>query len=578
MSSELSKIIENLGIDLNTHKTNNISEIFYSSQYEYFFNIEDADIQNIIIDSCIDEIYNILSFCLKRCRRILPNEEYDESLDNELFDEINSLPNFFEILSIIYKRCNANKLTNKLFYPQFFYGFKTCNNNSKFVQMINDKFSSIGISKIINYRNVSLIRILTEFSDKSELSHEQINYLLEFLSNYTFDDTLYQYLNDSKLIDRYYNVINNLFTNLLSDKYKKLKIGSDNCRILLTNLFMIECNIGIPLKFDLLIENNKMIFGHYYKKNMNEYIALNFDEVADNFYDNLILIEIIFHEKRHYEQVHDKKINYKFLQFIKDNYLIALVDNYYDADMNYEKVSIEVDARMFGRIYFHKWLKKISPSLAKEKEPETKRKIQRELILQKSMQSRKVNKTKETTLDVLFESSPYEWKKSIITDYPLLSYEYDGDSNRYCTLELIIKKFYYQSELKTLSSQDLLYLEIVQIVKLYNDIINKRILTYENILDDLNRYRELKKNLTYYFADDILLRDEFINEVRKFYFNRLPIIIMINKINEKQLYDNDKLSKLIKDYQCKIQEFISGQNDDILDIIKQDIIVSNKRM
>ena len=579
MNNEITnEVVRGLDIDFQTRKINNIREIFSSSQYEKYFNIQDNTIQSIIIDNCIDEIYNKLLFCLKRCSRILPNEEYDESLDEELFDEIDSLPYFFEILNLLFNKCNSNTLVKQLFLPQFFYGFKKCNGNSKFVQMINEKLSFVDDNKIIGYRNIELTRILTEFRDKEEFTPEKINYLLRFLSNYTYDDSLYQYLSDSNLINRYYNVINNLFRNLLSEKYKELKIGADNCRTLLTNLFMIECDINIPLKFDLLIDKSNLILGQHYKKSETEYIVINYEKVSDVFYESLFLVETIFHEKRHYEQAHDIKINYSYIQFIKDNSLISLVDNYYDCDMNYDIVSIEVDARMFGRINFHKWLKKISPNLAKEKEDETRRIIKKELMLQKRPLNRKVNNQKNAILDDLFESIPYGIKRRIIINTPLLSYEYDGDNRRYCTLDLIIKKYYYQKELNNLDDKNSNYLKIAQKTKLYSDLISKRVLTYENILDDLNKYKELYFSLTDYFYNDELLHKKFILEVKKFYSERLPILIIINKINKEQLYNKEQLFDLLKYYKCKILKFMSGQNDDILDIINQAINTSNKRM
>lgn len=555
-----------------------VDKIFSVSNFEDFFNSFDKKNQLIIIDKCIEEIHYVLSYCLNMCSSILPSDEYDNKLDEELFTEINLLPNFFEILKFLVKIGSYDKIIHEISIPRFYCGLKKCSDNSNFVKMMNRQLSFIDEETIHKLRNNELNYIFQNYLYKDYLPKKDINVILKFLSNYTYDDSLYKYLIDNNLIDKYYKIINNLFKNLLSEEYREFKIGADNVKILLTNLYKMEFDTDMPLQFDLLLDGNRILYGVYYHDDEYEFIVLNDALVKDSFYENLFLIENLFHEMRHYDQAHNKKLDYNNTLFIKDNFLISYDDSYYNYDMNYDIVSVEVDARMFGRINFHKWLSNISPELAFEKVEKTKEIIKNELNNLKEFNRKVNNNGKKTTLDDLFESLSFEEKKSLISKQSLLTYEYDGDFNRYSTLDLIIKKFYFQMSLDSLKKKGHYYLETVQKIKLYNDLISKRTLTYENILNDLIAYKNLASSLNDYFKDNQELHEKFISEVRNFYVKRLPVLLIINKINSNDVKTFGELDELLKTYRYKIVEFILEENEDILDIVEKQINTNNKRM
>lgn len=559
-----------------------VERLFNVNNFEdYFNNNVPKNMQISVLNECVNEIKEVLIYCLEKSSLMLPSDEKDVILDKELEDEIRSLPNFYVILQYLFKTKDDIRIINTLNFPQFYYGFKKCNNKSDFVNKINKKLDFVDEEYLYFLRNDELGYIISEYHDNSNLSRLDIEYLLHFISNYTYDDSFYIYLKDKELIGKYDNIINNIFINLLKEKNRNFKIGRSNVQCLLINLLRMT-GIDIQLKYDLLLNDNELIEGGYRFNNGNEFIVLNIEMIDDIFYKNLFLIESLFHESRHYNENHNKILNYNNIQFIKDDNLIEYIDNYYDFDMNYDVVSVESDARLYGRINFHKWLKKVSPELALDYTKETKEIIQRELKILKNEFNRKAGSAKDITItrDELFEYLPLDTKINMIRNNSLLHYEYNPDNGkRYYTLDLIIKKFYYQKELSKLNNRDNHYLETAKKIKMYNDLIFNRTLTYSNILDDLNYYKELSNNLNNYFNDDKNLHDAFKSEIENFYINRIPILLVIIKLNN---CDKNKsfgmLDDLLRVYKKKLEQFILSKDEDILDIIKQELNINNKKM
>lgn len=501
------------------------------------------------------DIYNI---CIKKeiTDKLLDYENNKSYFKNEDINEILSCLLLFSSKNIKRSIKKSKMIIEKYFISNIISIYKKYIFNS-------NKDNTILLKQLYEYKSnliyLKLNGMLDDNKEYKELAIKQIKEINTFIDSLNIKDKMYRELksydkymdNENELSSEEYYKLNNIIKYAvypIPQRYIDLFFKETIKRNILMSEEVISSVIGSIIHnysysndtfcyFRLKNESSKS-YGSY-ENNLIIISILHYKDIMhykEVDYSNFL--ETVFHELRHLYQINkittNKELSYDDIIMLMDYLLYnTLHSKYYDS--NYDFISSELDARIYGRSYADRYLNilDVKSNLSSENEED---------IRKHKIRNRKYN-GKFYTIDELFRTKIEEiYNISLENDidifkrHPVLNIMFTKDLKRRTTVELFHMRDEYNNKLDNASKEEKEDLEIK--IHNINEILYKQILSVEETISD---YKEL-------------ISDKSIDEKEKELYLESMIKVIELRSKKENIKSIKRLINIIKENISKSKE------------------------